>query len=726
MQAPPRSRLLALLVPAALYLAGVALLGEWIIDDAGISFAYARNLAHGHGLVSQPGRAPVEGFSNLAWVLLLTPTFWLRLFHPVVTPKVLGALAVIGGFALLQRTLRRLTEREWPGAIAAGLLAVSPPLVIWSSSGLENGLFFFLTIALFSLAVERPGRWQTWVGAVSALLASTRPDGLVFALAGAVLVAGDVIAARREGALSRALGLHLGAFAALFGSALAYRLSTFHLLWPHPYYAKREYLSLGDRLRFFADRPSALWDKLLAFARGFAGPLGLPLLAATLAVALYLAHRRRLPHALWAALVLQVFAVGAFVVLEDDWMGEHRFATAAIAASVISAVLAAQTLLAHRPRALTWGWLALGALALVDSAPRITRFAARPPTPYADVVRRTLRFNAYAEALGLSRGSILTADVGGALMESRLVVHDAAGLCEPEVLRTLKRGTPIWHYDHPLFYDWVLSTVRPTFVTTHAFWSNVSALEQDPRFARDYVAINAHDDAYVARTYGRSVRSGDWVRREVLTDQGALARLQGIVSPPRLDPLVVRLGEALGGADEDLGALRAAALAARAAGDPHRAATLFGRALARSGDDPETLADLAGVLDAAHRVDEARGVWTRLAGVAAARGDAARSALAAARLFEAADRSPDEQRRWMDVGLDALYRARRFEEAIAAFQRVLALNHEHYGATYQLAAALDGAGRREEANRLWPRVLELAHRDADEKTASEVRARLGR
>ena len=36
------------------------------IDDAGISFSYARNFALGDGLVSQPGFPPVEGFSNPA------------------------------------------------------------------------------------------------------------------------------------------------------------------------------------------------------------------------------------------------------------------------------------------------------------------------------------------------------------------------------------------------------------------------------------------------------------------------------------------------------------------------------------------------------------------------------------------------------------------------------------------------------------------------------------
>ena len=155
-----RDQLLALLIPFAVYLAGVVLLGDWIIDDAGISFAYARNFVQGHGLVSQPGRPPVEGFSNFLWVMTLAPFFALRLFDPVLVPKALAALLVLGSFAVVQRVLRRETSSEWPGWLVALALATSPPIVIWSASGLENALFLFLLVDLYAFAVLRPARWR--------------------------------------------------------------------------------------------------------------------------------------------------------------------------------------------------------------------------------------------------------------------------------------------------------------------------------------------------------------------------------------------------------------------------------------------------------------------------------------------------------------------------------------------------------------------------------------
>src|SRR5688572_25266220 len=44
---------------------------RFLTDDAFISFRYARNLARGAGLVFNPGEAPVEGYTNFLWVLLL-------------------------------------------------------------------------------------------------------------------------------------------------------------------------------------------------------------------------------------------------------------------------------------------------------------------------------------------------------------------------------------------------------------------------------------------------------------------------------------------------------------------------------------------------------------------------------------------------------------------------------------------------------------------------------
>lgn len=79
----------------------------------------------------------------------------------------------------------------------------------------------------------------------------------------------------------------------------------------------------------------------------------------------------------------------------------------------------------------------------------------------------------------------------------------------------------------------------------------------------------------------------------------------------------------------------------------------------------------------------------------------------------------------MKAGLDALYARKDPTAAAAHFRKVLALSPTHYGATYQLAVALDGAGKREEATPLWRMVLEMAGTYNDVATARTARARLG-
>jgi hypothetical protein len=80
----------------------------WIIDDAGISFVYARNLASGHGLVSQPGLPPVEGFSNPLWVFMMAPFYAVGLFHPFIIPKVLSMMLVGTTFFFVHQFVKTL------------------------------------------------------------------------------------------------------------------------------------------------------------------------------------------------------------------------------------------------------------------------------------------------------------------------------------------------------------------------------------------------------------------------------------------------------------------------------------------------------------------------------------------------------------------------------------------------------------------------------------------
>ena len=78
----------------------------------------------------------------------------------------------------------------------------------------------------------------------------------------------------------------------------------------------------------------------------------------------------------------------------------------------------------------------------------------------------------------------------------------------------------------------------------------------------------------------------------------------------------------------------------------------------------------------------------------------------------------------MQAGLDALYTRHDPAAAAARFRDVLARDPEHYGATVQLAKALDASGIGAEAAHWWTRVLTLAQEAGDSVTAATARKRL--
>ena len=74
----------------------------------------------------------------------------------------------------------------------------------------------------------------------------------------------------------------------------------------------------------------------------------------------------------------------------------------------------------------------------------------------------------------------------------------------------------------------------------------------------------------------------------------------------------------------------------------------------------------------------------------------------------------------MQEGVDSLYTKQNSQAAALSFRRVLELNPEHYGANYQYAAALQQAGRRDEAREQWIKVLAMARAINDHQTEALI------
>src|SRR5690606_8691438 len=103
---------------------------ETTVDDAWISARYAWHLAEGHGLVYNAGEPPVEGYTNLLWVL------WLALVHtlglPVYGAMTWGGLAwALAGLGSALGLARELAGRWHPALLLApAMLALSPHYVV--------------------------------------------------------------------------------------------------------------------------------------------------------------------------------------------------------------------------------------------------------------------------------------------------------------------------------------------------------------------------------------------------------------------------------------------------------------------------------------------------------------------------------------------------------------------------------------------------------------------
>jgi tetratricopeptide (TPR) repeat protein len=162
--------------------------------------------------------------------------------------------------------------------------------------------------------------------------------------------------------------------------------------------------------------------------------------------------------------------------------------------------------------------------------------------------------------------------------------------------------------------------------------------------------------------------------------------------------------------------------------DPDRAASHFRAVLALNSDHYGATYQLATALDRSGRVSEARPHWEKMRRMAEAFQDAPTAATARARLDQPAPVAPmteeNSQAAMMAAGNHALYTKADIKTAITEFRKVLQRNPTHYGATYQLAVALDHAGKRQEARAMWQKVLKMAEGYKDVETGATALARL--
>lgn len=530
----------AVLLPFAVLVVHSLLFRGWIVDDAGISFAYARNLAEGHGLVSQPGASPVEGYSNFTWVVLLSPFFLVKLFDPAITPKILSLALVLLSFVFLHLSFRAISPRY--NLVTAGvllLLAVNTSFVVWTTSGLENPLLVLLLALFFYSFVRYNGdkgnrRHLIVLGVLAALIAMTRPDGIVyFIVLPALWLVSLKFWRQPEKSLKEAL-IYLVTFAGLFGGFLLFRLRYFGELYPNTFYAKGATAlphAPAPLIRLFLKKSWDLFNSI--------GPaVGVLLVAVLLVITIYLVVKKLLRENHLALLLLLLASMAVYIILPIDWMGEYRFATVffvlfysyafVIGDAFLAAIRPAETEAAVRragaktavhPK--SWALVILAVClaglfagwSMVDFVKRSRQFAARPTLSFNDVAgKHTFMFNKYAERLGISNGSIILPDLGGMLYYSDLRVYDLAGLCDKTIARTIL-------HDHQAFYDYIFGTLKPSIIFTHPPYTDLVRFDLDDRFWQDYIPVLKYQDSQIDQGVSANLFSGVFIRKELALDK---------------------------------------------------------------------------------------------------------------------------------------------------------------------------------------------------------------
>ncbi len=202
--------------PAALAIVARLATGPRAIDDAYITFRYARNLAEGLGLVYNPGEW-VLGTTTPLWAVLLAGLYRLGAVDLPLAAVALAATFDAASAALLAHLALRLGWSRLGAAVVGVAWALNPLSIAFATGGMESSLFVLVTLASLSLAGARRSVATSALAGGAILV---RPEaGLL-----AAVVVGWACWERRRLALGPLLAAALpllaaaGALAALYGS----------------------------------------------------------------------------------------------------------------------------------------------------------------------------------------------------------------------------------------------------------------------------------------------------------------------------------------------------------------------------------------------------------------------------------------------------------------------------------------------------------------------------
>ncbi len=233
-------------------------------DDTYITFRYAANLAHGFGIVWNPGGPTTEGYTNFLLVLLLAPFSALG-WNLVAVSQAIGVIAVTISAIAIYGIVGSACGRP-PGGhsvtpengrlraaptVATALFLLDPFTWMNAYSGLETSLFtMWLVLAVWAFASEK----MELSFAFATFATLTRPEG---GLMGMILLAVGWLHSRKRSEAEESpsvLAYWVAAFAIPLAIYAGWKLWYFGNLLPNSFYVKVSQAHASSLVSLFPGR----------------------------------------------------------------------------------------------------------------------------------------------------------------------------------------------------------------------------------------------------------------------------------------------------------------------------------------------------------------------------------------------------------------------------------------------------------------------------------------
>lgn len=462
----------AIICSLAIYWVYTLHLGDWWIDDAGITFAYSRNLAEGYGLTFFPGRSPEEGYSSSLWVLTLAFSHYVGFDIPS-SAKFLGI--VFSGLNLVLCLTILFRENPAEKQIFGTVLftaIVSAPIVVWSTSGQEHALQGLILTSLIA-TVWRFERWYLPAALLLSLYVLARPEAPLIVIA----VFFAALKMKQTGTwpihFLRCLPVAALPFIT-FVALMVFRWFYFADLMPNPYYAKTSSSSVTSILNLFGGGLQYVLSGLAATSLVILIPFiflkGQP-------QKIDFGRRTRMVNVAIAVLLAHLFFV---VWAKGDWMGQFRFLMPVLPIFCLITVITLGDLVkAGLQQAMISGVLIL--IVMQSTVLGLIEFGEKPTTPMAIVSEIGTHFADLAERLRIENPTLAHHDAGGIVYDRKIEIVDLGGLVNRPIAEHMR--------DRDFLEDYLFDIRKPTFFFGGTNFAARSGFADGTRFSDDYVPV---------------------------------------------------------------------------------------------------------------------------------------------------------------------------------------------------------------------------------------------